>query len=269
MVLENAFGFDTTLWGLAIIAFLRVTTVLFFLPIFGGEGMPVRVRVLLGLVMTLAVWPILAKSVPTSTQHMTMDSMSLAIATLREVFLGFAIGFSCRMVLVAASIAANMIGLNMGFQTAATLSPIFQTQDSIFAVFKNWIVILLMLSFNIHHKFIEYIFESFKRVPVSGTINSDLILKNAVAIIETCFTVGTKIAAPFLVIQLMITLALGLLSRLVPQLNAFIASFPITYLISMVLLFFALGSIATIVARESREHQSIMTSNMITAFEKN
>jgi flagellar biosynthetic protein FliR len=257
--LDGAFGFDTTMWGGAIIAFLRVSTVLFFLPIFGGEGVPFRVRVLLGLVVTFAIWPTAAATMDSSFLKATSNSTELAIASVREVFLGFAIGFSCKLLLVAVSIAANTIGINMGFQTAATISPIFQSQDSVLAVFKNWFVLVLLLSLNLHHRFLELIFDSFKSVPVSGAIRADLLYHNVVNIIQTCFEIGVKIAAPFLAIQLLLTLSLGLLSRLVPQLNVFIVNFPLSYLVSMVLLFFALTSIAVVLVQESRSSELLFS----------
>jgi flagellar biosynthetic protein FliR len=271
MNFESAFGFDGSVWAGAIIAFMRVVTVMFFLPIFGGEGVPFRIRVLLGLVMTIAVWPTASALFPSQNSENLLilgDATSLFIATAREVFLGFTIGFSCKIVLVATNIAASAVGVNMGFQTAATLSPIFDNQDSVFAVFKNWFVLILILALNLHHKFIEFIFESFTRIPISGWINPDLLLSNSLTIIQTCFEIGIKIAAPFLVIQFFLTLALGLLSRLVPQLNAFIVSFPLSFLVSMVLLFFSLSSIAALLGSEGVRAQFALTSRAMSAFEQ-
>lgn len=266
MGFDSLFGFDSTLWGYAVIAFLRVATVLFFLPIFGGDGVPVRVRVLLALVMTIAVWPVASIEGQAFASNQNLDATSLAIITIREVFLGFTIGFSCRIVLFGTSIAANAIGVNMGFQTAATLSPIFDTQESVFAVFKNWFVVVLFLALNVHHKFIELLFESFRRVPIAENLRSALILENVVLAIQACFQIGIKIAAPFLVIQLFLTLALGLLSRLVPQLNAFIVSFPLSFLVSMVLLFLSLTSIGILVIEASRGSQLIISERTLDGF---
>jgi flagellar biosynthesis protein FliR len=92
------------------------------------------------MVITFAAWPVASQQVGIMNSARLQGPTGLFLASLREVFFGFAIGFSTKLVLIAASIAANMIGLNMGFQTAATFSPIFNSQDSAFAVFKNWIV---------------------------------------------------------------------------------------------------------------------------------
>lgn len=266
MGFEAAFGFDYSHWGAAILTFLRVVTILFFLPIFGTDSAPLKLRIVLAMVITFAVWPAASQQMGSLDSARLLGPTGLFVSTLREVFFGFAIGFSAKLVLVAASIGANMIGLNMGFQTAGTLSPIFASQDSVFAVFKNWIVIILILSLNIHHTFIDLIFRSFTKIPITGAINSAQLLNSVIAIAQTCFELGLKLAAPFLAIQFLSTLAIALLGRVVPQLNVFIINFPVSYLVSMVLLIFVLGSMAALISREAATSEVMLTERTMNAF---
>jgi flagellar biosynthetic protein FliR len=266
MGLEAAFGFDYSNWGGVILTFLRVVTILFFLPIFGTDAAPLKLRIVLAMVITFTVWPAASQQLVIQDAARLQGPTGLFVATLREVFFGFAIGFSTKLVLVAASIAANMIGLNMGFQTAATFSPIFDSQDSAFAVFKNWIVIILILSLNLHHTFLDLIFRSFTKIPITGSINSSQLLNSVIAIAQTCFELGLKLAAPFLAVQFLSTLALGLLGRVVPQLNVFIINFPISYLVSMVLLIFVLGSMAALITQESATSEIMLSERTMNAF---
>lgn len=251
MDFESAFGFDAGNWGLAIIAFLRIATVLFFLPIFGSEGTPLRVRILFALTITFATWPVVEKTISLQPNVADNGATFLFIVTLKELLVGFTIGFTCKLLIFAASIGANIIGVNMGFQTAAFLNPSLQSQDSVFSSFKNWIVLMLIFALNIHHYFIDIIFRSFRMVPIMAPVNRSLLLESIIYLGQMCFEIGLRIAAPFIAIQLITTVALGLLGRLVPQLQVFIINFPLSYLISMILLFFALASIATVITHES------------------
>jgi flagellar biosynthesis protein FliR len=266
MGFEAAFGFDYSNWGPAILTFLRVVTILFFLPIFGSDAAPLKLRIVLAMVITFAAWPVASQQVGIMDSARLQGPTGLFLASLREVFFGFAIGFSAKLVLIAASIAANMIGLNMGFQTAATFSPIFNSQDSAFAVFKNWIVLILILSLNLHHIFFDLIFRSFTKIPITGSINSIQLLNSVIAIAQTSFEIGLKLAAPFLAIQFLSTLAIGLLGRVVPQLNVFIVNFPVSYLISMVLLIFVLGSMAALISHESATSELMLSERTMNAF---
>jgi flagellar biosynthetic protein FliR len=87
-----------------------------------------------------------------------------------------------------------------------------------------------------------------------------------VAIAQASFEIGLKLAAPFLAIQFLSTLAIGLLGRVVPQLNVFIVNFPVSYLVSMVLLIFVLGSMAALITHESATTELMLSERTMNAF---
>ena len=272
MNFEQAFGFDTSNWPVAFLAFLRILTIVFFLPLFGSEATPTRIRIVLSLAMTFATWSViethLAAHSETVLAAARSGALSMAVITLREVFFGFAIGFSTKLVMFGANIAANAIGVNMGFQTAGTLSPIFAAPDSVLSNFKNWIILVLMLSLNIHHHFVELIFNSFKSVPIAHAANASVLLSGMIELVQTGFEFGIRIAAPLLAIQVITTVSLGLLGRLVPQLNVFIVNFPVSYLISMLILFFGMSSLVAFIAQNGFRDQMYLTNNALSSFEK-
>jgi flagellar biosynthetic protein FliR len=269
MNFEALFGFNTQHWPIAYLTFMRVATILLFLPFFGATTTPVRTRILFALVFTFATWPIVEqKSIQMAPELITAAAgpVQMGIATLQEVFFGFAIGFSAKVLLFAANIAAETVGVNMGFQIASTFSPIFEQQESVFAVFKNWLILLALLSLNMHHYFIELIFRSFTLVPLSPSPNVQSLVATMTDIVQSSFELGLRIAAPVLALQIILTFSLGLLGRAIPQLNVFNGNFPLSYLASMIVLFFAVSSIITFISQKGITTEVQSTQRTLATF---
>lgn len=244
MTLETLFNLDPRVWPTAIMAMLRVVTVFFFLPIFGDSVVPTRVRIGLAIVFTFLLWPVIETGrVSMSQGFLQWSPLTLALASLREVFFGFATGFAARMLTFAASIAAGLAGVNMGFQTASLFSPGLDTQESSYAVFKGWLVVVCLLSFNAHHLFLSGLAESFQTVPLAPAVDAQGLLRSTVGTARTCLVLGLRLAAPLLVVQILVTLSLGLLNRALPSLNVLVINFPLSFLASFVVLFLSLATL--------------------------
>lgn len=264
MNFETLFQLDPNVWPFAVMLFMRIVTVLFFLPIFGDPNIPTRLRILLALMLSLCIWPTVEKHLTTSSGFIQWSPIALALATLREVFFGFTIGFAAKMLTFAASIAANTVGINMGFQTATLFSPQSGTQESAFTTLKVWLVTILILTFNIHHVFIQNIVGSFLTIPFASQADPQALMNVIMQTITVSFDIGMRIAGPLLLIQTLATIALGLLNRALPQLNAFVISFPVSFLVSMVVLFFG----ASAFVRLMGEHAGIQEVSLFSKVQK-
>ncbi len=246
VTLETLVQIDPRVWPVAAMAFLRVLTVFLFLPIFGDNAVPTRLRIVLALAFTFFLWPAIGAHAKFD-DGMRWDAIALGIATMREVFFGFATGFAGRLVLQAAAVSSNLVGVNMGFQAASLFSPASGEQESSFAAFKGWIVLMCLLGMNFHHFYLSSLADSFARVPLGAPSNGAAIASAALQVVQASFVLGIKLAAPLLLVQLLITIALGLLNRALPQLNALVLQFPLSFAVSFVVLFFTAASFVRLV----------------------
>jgi flagellar biosynthetic protein FliR len=241
MSFETLVQLDPAIWPLAIMAFLRVVTLFFMLPILGENVMPPQLRIAVAIVITFCLWPAIEAPIRQSGQVLQWSPVTLALATFREVVYGFAVAFSARLIIFAAEIGANMVGANMGFGTASIFSVAAGREENAFAAYQGWIALVLILGLNIHHVFIEGIGTSFRTIPIGPIADATTLARNAAAVTTSAFVLGIKLAAPLLIIQFLINITLGCLTRAVPQLNVFVLSFPLSFLLSMVVLFFGAG----------------------------
>lgn len=268
MNFESLFQLNPQVWPYAVMMFLRIVSVIFFMPIFGDSTIPGRVRLLLSLAMSICLWPVVEGEIHSTSGFIQWSPLTLGIATLREVFFGFSIGFAAKLLTFAASIASHIVGVNMGFQTATLFTAQTNTQESAFSSLKIWMVTILLLTFNIHHIFIRGIIESFSTVAIASNIDAQILINVIVQTIVSSFDIGLRIAGPLLLIQSLTTIALGLLNRALPQLNAFVISFPVSFVLSMVVLFFTASAFVRLIGQKGAQLEIAAFTNVQKAFEQ-
>jgi len=253
-------------WPFSIMVFLRIVTIFFFLPIFGDQVVPVRLRIVLGLASTFFIYPVVSEKILQKDNVLQWSSFTLAIATVREVLFGFSVGFAAKLVISAVSIASHTVGINMGFQVASMFSPGLNDHESSFSVLKNWFAILLILTLNVHHVFIEGLFKSFIYIPIGPSAASASLAKVAINIAQEAFVLGLRLAAPIMTVQILINLSLGLLNRALPSLNVFNISFPISFIIALIVLYLSLTSYLNVLGNYGMQKEVMWFDSMRRVF---
>ncbi|KAB8027724.1 flagellar biosynthetic protein FliR [Fluviispira multicolorata] len=253
-------------WPLPIMAFLRITTLFFFLPIFGDQVVPIRLRILLGLAFTFFLYPLVADKMYHPERLLQWSAVTLAVATFHEVFFGFAVGYAAKLVIFGVSVASHTVGINMGFQVASMFSPGLNDHESSFSVMKNWFAIILILTLNIHHIFIEGLVKSFVYVPIAAIPDKVALMKTVIEIAQEAFELGLRLGAPLIAVQILINISLGLLNRALPSLNVFIVSFPLSFLITMIILFISIASFLKLLGTYGMEKEVAWFETMRRVF---
>jgi flagellar biosynthesis protein FliR len=238
--IETLLQIDAKTWPLAAMMFFRILTCLIFLPIFSDNSVNLRIRIVFSMALAFLLWPALS---PELQKFPPIDAtpLGLLICTMREVFFGFAIGTCGKVLNNAANVGSHLVGVGMGFQTASMLNPQTGAMEDAYTTLKTWIVVLLMLTFQVHHIFLEEIVASFRTVPFSSVASTEALLNTVISSIQSSFSIGIRMGAPILIAQVLVTFAIGLINRAIPQLNAMVIQFPVSFMVSMVVLFFSIA----------------------------
>ena len=194
-------------------------------PIWGASILPRRVRLLLGLAITIAVAPTL----PTMPTVAPGSLAGLWIMTI-QLLLGLAMGFAAKVVFSAIDLAGEFIGAQMGLGFATFYDPNNASQSPVITEFINLLALLLFLSLNGHLLFIAALAESFQLIPVSAQLFSHSSWLNLVNLAGQIFSLELLLSLPVLVALLITNFALAILTRAAPQLNIFSLGFPLTLL---------------------------------------
>ena len=219
--------------------FLRSMAIVLLLPFFGGRSVPFMVKVGVSILLAVMATPFIDR-VP------SLDGL-FPIGIFREVLIGITIGFVVRLLFAGVEMAGQLTGIQMGFGVATVIDPQTISQLSVFAQLFNIVAALLFFSMNIHLVFIMAIKESYSLVPPYGFALSAPVLDGLLTMTGRLFVVSIKLAAPIMVVILLINIALGIVARTVPQMNVFIIGFPITIMVGLAMFLLTLPFFAGLV----------------------
>ena len=210
---------------------MRVGAAALVAPVFGNDMLPVQIRVLLGVALTVAVLPAVGEVPPVDP----LSAEGLLIAA-QEVLIGLTIGTILALALNTAVVAGESIALAMGLGFATMVDP--QTGMSVPVVSQVLltIVTLLFLTVGGHLMIIQLLADSFAAIPV-GELTLDRDVFWGVAAWGTQMYAGAVlIALPLVTVLLVINLSLGVMTRAAPQMNVFSIGLPMTILVGGVLM---------------------------------
>jgi flagellar biosynthetic protein FliR len=207
----------------AMLIFSRVGSAMMLLPGFGELYVMQRYRLLLALLIALLLTPVLGPSLPPRPA----DVASLLTLVGGEVVIGIFLGTVARVLLSALDTAGTVISFQLGLSAAQIFNPMAATQGSVTASFYSVLGVLLMFITDLHHLLIGAIVDSYD-VFVPGTLPavgdlSESVVRSASA----AFRLGAEIAAPFILLGTLFFVAIGIIGRLVPQLQLLFVTQPL------------------------------------------
>jgi flagellar biosynthesis protein FliR len=229
------FAIDTNQILTAAAIFLRISSIVALLPLFGDSTVPVRVRIILSVALAVGIYPILPPPLTLGMLGALNDIGSLSILMMKEILIGLVLGYTAKLAFDGVVMAANMVGLQMGFNTASVFMPDADDTTNGFTALHRMLVVLVFLALNLHHIYIKSIFESFKLIPLGQAHITGGLSTHLLAVSAGIFATAVQLAAPLLVGLLFATAALGLINRAVPQANVFVMSFPANFFVGLFL----------------------------------
>lgn len=221
-----------------LLVFARVGTMVMLLPGIGESGMPARVRLTIALTLTAILLP-LHRSAYTIDLH----SLGPVIFLLfEEIVIGAVLGLTARLAISALQVAGSVVAQQLGLGFVTAVDPTQNQQGMLVGNFLALLGVTLIFATDMHHLVIAGLNDSYKlfapgELPVVGDM-ADLVTRT----IATAFKIGIQLSAPFLVFGLLFNLGLGVLSRLMPQMQVFFIGMPLTIILGLLLLLLVIGA---------------------------
>lgn len=208
--------------------FLRVLAVFTSAPVFSSRAFPIRAKIGLAFFVALACQATLPPA-PT----IGLNEPAAFGAVLQQVGVGLAIGFVVRLVFAAVELAGEVVGFQMGLNFAAFFDPALNTQSSAVARFFGQMTSLLFVVMNGHLMVLMAVTKSFETFPVDQNFLVALQHMQLHTLGADLFASGLWIALPMIGMLMFVNLALGIISRVAPQMNIFAVGFPITLVVGL------------------------------------
>jgi flagellar biosynthetic protein FliR len=218
------------------LTFARVGTLVMLMPGIGEQLIPVRARLSLALLLTLVMLPLARPLLPAG------DAPGAVIGVLiGEIAVGLVLGLAVRMVVAALQTAGNIVAQQLGLAFAMTVDPAMGGQQAAIGNFLTLLGITLIFAADLHHLAIMAISDSYTLLPPAGVPETGDAASLAIRAVGRGFALAVQISAPFIVFGILFNLGIGVLSRLMPQLQVFFLALPATILVGMLVLLAVVG----------------------------
>jgi flagellar biosynthetic protein FliR len=222
--------------GLFMLTFARVGTLVMLLPGIGDRMMPTQLRLGFALLLALVLFPVTRTLLP------PVGAPAATIGTLiGEIAVGAVIGLTTRMIITALQTAGTIVSQQLGLSYATTVDPSFGGQDAAIGNFLNMLGLTLIFATDLHHVAIAAIGDSYAVLPPAGIPETTDIARLSVATLARGFALAVQVSAPFIVFGMLFNLGLGLLSRLMPQIQVFFIGVPLTIIVGLLVLIATIG----------------------------
>jgi len=221
--------------------FCRLGSALMLLPGFGEFYVSVRIRLLLALVFSLVVAAALNNIPP-----LPADLFSLVNMLLAEIIIGIFIGGVSRLLIVAIQFASMIIAFQSSLASALTQDvTAVQSQSTSVGNLLGLTALVLLFTTDLHHVMLRGLVDSYTLfLPGQFPPIADFA-QHVTRSVNDAFSMSIQLAAPHIVIGLIIYLAAGIISRLMPNMQVFFILMAPQLLISFIILMLSIGAIMT------------------------
>lgn len=222
---------------LFLMIFARIGSAMVVLPGFGEVNVPVRVRLIIALTICFVMYPVVSVALPATPPNVA----ELLLLLGGEILIGIAIGAITRLLISMLQVGGTIIAFNAGLASAQLFDPSAGQTGAITGAFLATIGITLLFVTNMHHVMLMALVDSYVLfVPGQGFPVGDFS-ESASRVVADSFRLGLQIALPILVVGMLIYLSMGLMARLMPQIQVFFIALPLQILVGFAVLAVTLG----------------------------
>jgi flagellar biosynthetic protein FliR len=208
------------------LVFARVGAMVMLLPGLGESNIPVRIKLAIAVLLTLIILPL-----HRAAYHIDMQSMpALVVLMIHEIIVGVVLGATARVTLSALQVGGAVIAQQMGLGFVTSVDPTQGQQGVLIGNFLTMLGITLLFATDSHYLVIAALNDSYAIFSPGELMPSGDIAALATRAFAAAFKIGVQLAAPFLVFGLVFNVGLGVLARLMPQMQVYFVGVPLSIL---------------------------------------
>ena len=235
--------------------FARLGAVLMLAPGWGEQVAPASMRLGVAVLVTAVLAPSLASHAPA----MPRDIINAIPMILTEVITGLILGMGARLMMSALQVAGATAGIASGLGFAQQVDPIASQPAAIFSGFFSMMGVVLIMSAGLHRVMIQAAADSYAIFPPGAFPPIGDASEFIIEAVSTSFRLGIQIAAPVLIFSLIFNISLGLVSRLIPQVQIFMTAMPLSVMLGLAVTALGLGGGLTVWLGEMDRQMHLFT----------
>lgn len=203
--------------------FLRASGLFFTAPFFSENVIPVLAKIFISMIVAYIVFFFVKPFEFNYDQGLLM----LALIGIKEILIGMIIGFSLNFIFYGINFAGSLIGFDLGLSMAAVFDPNSEIESNIIGRILFFASLLIFILINGHHYIVRAVSLSYQLIPIGELKFTDSLLTLMIKLSAGVFAIAIKIAAPILVSFFLLYIGMGIMSRMIPQMQIFFVVQPL------------------------------------------
>jgi len=210
----------------------RIGAAIALLPGLGELELPATVKVALTLALSALLWPALSPVLPPPPA----DAATAVRLVVGDVLIGLWLGLLARIAVLSFAMAAQYVGLLLGLSSAMLFDPSFGATGTALSRLMGLSALVVLFASGLHVLPLAALAGSYRLFPAGGGLPTEAAAESVVAATASSLALALALAGPFVLASVVFQLALGLLSRLVPQMQVFFVALPLQLAAGLALL---------------------------------
>lgn len=217
---------------------MRMSGAIAFNPLFSRTGIPPRFRAAFILMLSLMLYSYTGGSMQQAPESL----IELSVMLVKELYIGFCLGFGMELIFLILRFGTSVMDFSMGLNMAQVFDPSTSTQSTVSTgLFYSFLLLILLVSDG-HLDFLELVFRTADSIPFGQvSLHVERIPGYMLEIFTASVRSGLQLAFPIMGIELMTEVSLGILMRVIPQINIFVVNFQTKLIVGLGMLFFLLN----------------------------
>jgi flagellar biosynthetic protein FliR len=207
------------------LVFARIGAMVMLLPGLGEANIPVRIKLAIALLLTLIILPLHRAAYHVDLQASMWPLLALMV---HEIIIGVVLGATARVTLSALQVAGSVIAQQMGLGFVTSVDPTQGQQGLLIGNFLTILGVTLLFATDSHHLVIAALNDSYAIFSPGEMMPSGDVAALATRAFAAAFKIGMQLASPFLVFGLVFNIGLGVLARLMPQMQVYFVGVPLS-----------------------------------------
>lgn len=224
--------FEAEVFKLYVLVLIRISGLVVSAPILGSRNFPILAKI--GLAASVAA--LVTPSVTVVPGGLPDDVLPYALLAGGELMIGLLMGFVMTFMFAAIQVAGQIIDMQSGFGMINVFNPAMGAQFPVFGFYLFILAVLFLLTVNGHHVMLRALMATFEKIPIGGVVIRPELGIEVNRWAQALFVDGLLLSAPVGAALLLAYVVMGILGRLVPQIQLFVVGFPLTIGLSLVVM---------------------------------
>jgi len=215
------------------LVFIRISSLFFLAPFFSSIDIPIQIRAGFAFFVALIVYPIVYSFIPLAPD---INATAFAVNVVNQIIVGVIIGLIAQIFYLVIQVSGQYYTMQIGFGMINTLDPLSQTEIAILGTFQGIIGLMIFLIIGGHHFLCYSIVKSFSYFPLYNFELVNLTVEALTVAMSKMFYLGFMFAVPLIGIIFIMTVIMGILAKVAPQMNLLMLGFPLNIFVGLTML---------------------------------